>query len=47
MNNWVVNGFEVRHVPKVGWVVCKGDEIVSVQASVADALKEAVSKEES
>ena len=45
-NRWTVNGFEIRHMPKVGWLVCKQGEVLKVVGSVPMALKEVLEEEE-
>jgi hypothetical protein len=46
MNRWIVNGLEVRHIPKLGWAVLKEGEVKSVHANVADALSEVKEEDE-
>ena len=46
MNRWIVGGLEVRHIPKLGWAVVKDQEVQSVHANVADALRELKEEEE-
>ena len=44
-NRWTVNGCEIRHLPKVGWLVCKQGEVLKVVGSVPMALKEVLEEE--
>ena len=37
-NRWTVNGFEIRHVPKIGWVACKQGEVLKVFGNVSSAI---------
>ena len=40
MNRWIVGGLEVRHIPKLGWALIRDQDVQSVHANVADALRE-------